>query len=373
MQARSSSLFVAALTLSLLVACGPARGGTGGGSGGGSGTGGGAAAGGGSGMGGGSAAGGGTGGGSAAGGGAGGGSTSSFVYDGGTTVNAIKGAPFCSEKVTLKNVVITSIANKFQGAQGDWLAQFWVAEPGNLKEAIYVDKFYTDPSVPVMLEPKVGMVVDLEGYTFRQSQFTDRIAYRLTLKSQFNCRKPDNTFYNPALPITMTLVDAGAVPSAPMVPTGFGDSMGGSTKPNADFGAARVFVPGPLSITNHSPPAFKRVSLVATDNTFLGFEVTGGILVNNFNTFDRTQSDGGLTVRCDYRKMMLDGGSVVFPNGITAVWDTYSHAPCEDGGSSCADTARRVKGSVPGTSNDYTYVLYPADCTELVGVYDAGL
>ena len=372
MQLRAFSLFAAVAVLSVSVACGP-RGSTGGGGGtGGSSAGGGTGTGGGPGTGGGTGIGGGAGGGTGTGGGAGGGN--SFVYDGGTTISAIKGAPFCSEKVTLKNVVITAISNNLKGNAGDWSIQFWVAEPGNPKQGIYVDKFFTDPSVPAQYEFKVGDLVNIEGYTFRQSQFVDRVAYRLTLKSQRNCRMPDNTFYNPAAPVTVTLVDAGTVPAAPMVPAGFGDSMMGNNRPNPDFASARVFVPGPLKITNPNPSAFKRLSLDTTDTTFLGFEVTGGILVNNFNTFDRTHSDGGVTVRCDYRRMVLDGGSVVFPNGITAVWDTYAHASCEDGGTSCTGiNDRRNKAIVPGTTNDYTYVLYPADCTELVGVYDAGL
>ena len=303
--------------------------------------------------------------------GAGGGGGGGFVYDGGTTVSAVKGAPFCSTRVTLKNVVITSVANVFQGGQGDYLAQFWVADPANPKDAIYVDKYYTDPSTPAMTELKVGQLLTLEGYTFKQSRFTDRIAYRLTLKSQFDCRQPDGGYYSPTGTLSISILDAGAGPTAPMAPAGFGNAMGGTIKPNPDFGAARVYVPGPLAITNPSPAAMKRLSANPNDTTYFGFEVTGGILVNNFNTFDRTQSDGGITVRCDYRKMILDGGSVVFPNGITAAYDTYSHAPCEDGGTSSTCT-RRNAGSVPGTSNDYTYVLYPMDCTELAGVYDAG-
>ncbi len=298
--------------------------------------------------------------------------TGNFAYDGGTTISAIRGAAFCSEKVKLKNVVITSIANSFAGTAGDYQAQFWVGDPAKLKDGIYVDKFFTDPSIPAKFEPKTGQIVDIEGYTFKQSKFTDRIAYRVTLKSQFSCIGPDGGFYNPAGPLTVTLIDAGTLPAAPMAPAGFGNAMGGTVKANSDYRSARVFVPGPLTITNPSPQALKRVSLDPTDTTYFGFEVTGGILVNNFNTFDRFQADAGLQVRCDYRKMMLDGGSVVFPNGITAVYDTYSHASCEDGGTSCPATARRNAGIVPGTTNDFTYVLYPADCTELVGQYDAG-
>jgi len=52
--------------------------------------------------------------------------------------------------------------------------------------------------------------------------------------------------------------------------------MGGSVKANPDFASVRVYVPGPLSITNPSPAAFKRVSANASDSTYFGFEVTAG-------------------------------------------------------------------------------------------------
>jgi hypothetical protein len=101
-----------------------------------------------------------------------------------------------------------------------------------------------------------------------------------------------------------------------------------------------------------------------------GFEVTGGILVNNFKTYDQQWSDGGL-VRCDWRQIALDAGSghsVSFPNGISGVWDTYSHASCRDGGVGCNDGAlHRNAGLVPDTNNSFTYVLYPTGCDQVVG------
>jgi hypothetical protein len=102
-----------------------------------------------------------------------------------------------------------------------------------------------------------------------------------------------------------------------------------------------------------------------------GFEVTGGILVNNFATFDAQFSDGGSLLRCDWRQIALDAGvgrTVTFPNGISGVWDTYSHASCRDGGVSCSDgLVNRNAGIVPDTTNDFTYVLYPTDCADLRG------
>ncbi len=104
--------------------------------------------------------------------------------------------------------------------------------------------------------------------------------------------------------------------------------------------------------------------------------MTGGILVNNFATFGN-YPDGG--PRCDWRAIAsgldagtFDGGGgtyVNFPNGITGVWDTYSHAPCLGGNGVCSSTGTggRPDGSVPFTNNSQTYVLYPTECAELQG------
>ena len=355
-----------------LVACGPARptndAGTGGGTGGGV-TGGGAG-GGNTGGGGGSTGGGGGstgGGGGSTGGGSGGGGGSAFAWDGGTTIDAVKGARFCTDNVTVENVIVTGIENAFQGSQGDWQEQFWVADQNDPMSAIYVDKYYTD--LPGPYQVKVGDVLTLKGYVKHQSANNDRRAYRLTFGSQFGC---GSTLTGK---LEITLVDAGT-PAVNMVPAGFGDAVNGTARPNPEYASTLVSIPGPLVVTNPSPEAFKRISLRTDDTTFYGFEVSGGILVNNFATYDIRRSDGGVTVRCDWRQIALDagGGTVVFPNGISGVWDTYAHAPCRDGGTSCSDGYfNRDSGVVPGTNNDFTYVLYPTTCDDLAGYVDGGM
>jgi hypothetical protein len=93
------------------------------------------------------------------------------------------------------------------------------------------------------------------------------------------------------------------------------------------------------------------------------------VLVSNYKTFGVTL-DGGSS-RCDWRNVVTDGGTVSFPNGIRGVWDTYSYVPCTDGGFTFADggTSTDCTGYVPGTANNYTYILYPQDCaTDLPGV-----
>jgi len=97
-----------------------------------------------------------------------------------------------------------------------------------------------------------------------------------------------------------------------------------------------------------------------------GFEVSGsnlpaGLLIRNSQTFG-VYPDGG--PRCDYGQMVADGGkTVTFPNGIRGVWDTFTQAPCVNGGLSCGSGAGvRDAGTVPGVGSPYVYVLEPMDC-----------
>jgi hypothetical protein len=106
--------------------------------------------------------------------------------------------------------------------------------------------------------------------------------------------------------------------------------------------------------------------------------VTGGLLVSNRNTFGSSPTDGG-PARCDWQALVRnDGGTVTFPEGIRGVWDTYSFAPCADGGTDVLGCFRN-EGRVPGTEqpdggyNRFTHVLIPQNCDQdLVGEWDAG-
>jgi hypothetical protein len=330
-----------------------AGGGSGGGSGGG--TGGGGTTGGGTGGG---TTGGGTGGGTATGGGGG----SFFGWDGGLTVDAAKGARFCQEYIRVENAIVVGIESSVRGGQGDYNVQFWVVDSDNPTRGIMVDKFYTDAPGPYL--PQIGDVVNLSGYVKRYSRFNDRTAYRTVFGSTFGCTGAD-AGTNPTQ-LRVELVDAGATVPVNTVPAGFGDSMAGDNRPNPEFAGTRIRIPGPLTLSDPNPTAFQRVSLSTTDTLFFGFEVTGGILVSNFRTFDFTASDGGSRMGCDYRAYANDAGVVTFPNGITGIWDTYSHASCEDGGTSNCN--RRNAAVVPGTMNDFTYAIYPLDCGDLPGM-----
>ncbi len=288
-------------------------------------------------------------------------------WDGGTTVSAIKGAKYCGDRVHVDNVVVTAIANAQKGSSGDYKVDFWVSDVDDQSSAVYVTKHYTD--LPKDFLPQVGDVLSIDGYLKRQSAHIDRIAYRETFGSMFDCPSNDGGI------LSMVKTDGGVSVVTTEVDADFGAAEDGTKRPNSQYRSARVSIPGPLVVINPSPNALKRISSKVDDTMAYGFEVSGGILVNNAYTFDRGLSDGGTEVRCDFRKAALDAGSgqVVFPNGISGVWDTYSHAPCRDGSTGCKDGfAFRDAGYIPGTNNTYTYTLYPIDCDDLPGYVDAG-
>jgi hypothetical protein len=262
------------------------------------------------------------------------------------------------QAVKLEGLVVTAVDRTSRGSQGDYIAFFWVVDPCFPKEGIYVDKYFLDAVKNYL--PQVGDVLTIEGL-YRQynpnASDTDedtRIAYRPVLKSDFNLRVPGITGN-----LTLTKTGTTPPPADLTVPT-----------PNSEYGGARVHIPGPLTISNPSPLALKQRPDSPADTTYLGFEVSGGVLVNNYKTFGETR-DGG-SPRCDWGALAQDGG-VSFPNGIRGVWDTYSYVPCADGGSSNCGVAFRDAGYVPGTDTAYTHVLYPQNCdTDLPGVFDGG-
>jgi hypothetical protein len=282
------------------------------------------------------------------------------------------------QAVTLEHVVVTAVDDLNRGSQGDYIAQFWVVDPCFPKEGIWVDKFYDD--LPKAYAPQLGDELKIQG-VFRRinrvssdvnlsssEQTKTRNAYRPAIKSSFGLP-------GASVPLILTKTGTVQVPQDVPVPANFGNANGGATKANPEHGGARVHIPGPIDITHADPLALKQRPDAPEHGGYLGFEVTGGVLVSNYKTFGVT-FDGG-TPRCDWRAIVKDGGGVNFPNGIRGVWDTYSHVPCADGGftlsdggtrSTCANASRDA-GYVPGTNNDYTYILYPQDCaTDLPGV-----
>ena len=283
-----------------------------------------------------------------------GGGTGFGGWDGGTTISAVRGARFCQERVRLENVVVVGIDNIFTGGQGDTDTQFWVADQANVGNGIYVDKTFFDE--PGNYTPVLGDVLNIDGYVTSESRFTNRIGRRVVFRSNSTCNRDGGLIDN----ANITVVSQGAMFSPVMVANGFGNADGGFGRPNPENAGGLVHIPGPLVLSDPRPEAMHRVSaLGAADTRYFGFEVEGGVIVNNYKTF----------TNCDYRVMAEDGGTVTFNNGLIGIWDTYTHASCEDGGTSCPrDDDRRNEGIVPGTTNFYTYVLYPLDCAQIPAV-----
>ncbi|MBL8922899.1 MAG: hypothetical protein JNJ54_28885 [Myxococcaceae bacterium] len=326
---------------------------TGGGSTGGGSTGGGMATGGGS-TGGGMATGGGsTGGGSA---GDGGVCPNGFGWNGTDfSIAAAKCANICGDHLWIRDVVVTGVEESFTGTQGDSQAKFWVQDTRDNRQGLWISKSFTD--LPRTWQPRVGDLLNIRGFYKSQFSTWDRFGYRRQLGNGCSA-----AVRNDGGVLEIEVVDGGVTSIPVTAMPGFGNAMNGTTRPNADLGSTRVFIPGPVSLTSPTPVPLSRLGVDAGVAGFNGFEITGGVLVNNIFTFGN-YPDGG--PRCDWRAIAADGGVVTFPNGLTGIWDTYTHAPCI-GVADCG--GNRDAGSVPFTTNTFTYVLYPTECAELQGM-----
>ncbi|NTX13260.1 hypothetical protein HUA76_20865 [Myxococcus sp. CA056] len=271
------------------------------------------------------------------------------------------------QSVTLDNVVVTAVSNVSRGSAGDFIARFWVVNPCFPKEGIYVDKFYTD--VITNYEPVVGDVLTITGFFRRFYPNGDdnvpagRDAYRPVIKSDFQLNVAGVKGK-----LSITKRGSGQILPDNAAPANFGNSEGGSTKPNPEFAGSRVHIPGPITITNAKPAALRQYPNDPENHNYVGFEVTGGVLVASYKTYQA----------CDLRASADDGGTVTFPNGIRGVWETFTNTPCTDGGTVTTDGGSRFNcntfgdGVIPGTQNDYTYVLYPMTCDpDMVGTVAA--
>jgi hypothetical protein len=314
------------------------------------------------------------GGGGTTGGGTGGGTQG----DGGvpSTIAAAKMATFPS-KVALTGVVVTAVSfarasaatTTCAGSSSKGVnASFWVADPSSAEQGIWVSKFRCDENVDYF--PVVGDVLNISGIIGFNSSFAQQEGYRVMVKSEFDFipSKPSGyvcapTSTPPCEPLVIT--KTGTMAPLPVVskPITFGGN--GAIRTEQALRGVRIKIEGPLTVGNLNPEALHRVSaLGANDTRYFGFELSNGVLVNNFRTFEgATLEDGGVS-HCDVRNIVGDGGTVTFPNGIIGVWDTYTMSSCTDGGTSLTSCFNN-KGTVPGVPDSgYTNVLYPTDCAD---------
>lgn len=281
------------------------------------------------------------------------------------TLEALRrGEAAYGQSVKIENVVVTAVSYKQQGSQGDWQADFWVADPNDPSQGMWIQKEYQD--LPKPYEAKIGDVITIEGWyganrAFDYFDFNQ--AYRKVVKRQFDFVQTGGQ------PMSITVIEENGMAPADVDVTGvpnFGDAEDGNARPNQEFGGARVHIPGALEIVDPNPTPLDIYALGSRVSS-AGFELTGGILVADNQTDDA----------CDWRAIAADAGrfnqQVVFPNGVSGVWDSYSHSPCIDGGT--AGGCFRANGYVPGTSfdggsepNRWTNVLWPQTCDDLQGV-----
>lgn len=283
-------------------------------------------------------------------------------YDGGVltvTLRDIRNSTACTlpfgAHVEVPNVVVHTISYAKTGNQGDVSADFWVSDPNDPPYGMWVSKFYKDTPTDYM--PAVGDVLTINGYYGTVRNYSNPTGYRQEIAEKY---LGGGQYANMDLQKTGT----AAVPDAVVVSPGeFGNADGGTVRPNADHAGSRVYIQGPIEITNPTPTAFQRVSANPDDSTYYGFEVTGGILINNSKTY---KSDGGCPWQETAINAAANGQKVVFTQGIYGTWDTYTFAPCADGGTDVFGCTNNP-GKVPGTNNNYTYVLYPQSCDDFAG------
>lgn len=291
------------------------------------------------------------------------------------TLAEARASPFDGKRrVLLEGVVIHTVADvarRVESGATQVRAAFWVVDPARPGQGLWVRKDWED--LPADFVPTVGQRVDLTGWMQAGSGLESFTGYRARLGNA-------SAFGGASGTLELRRAGTLAVPADNAVVAGsFGNADGGLGRPNPELLGTRVYVPGPLVMTDPTPRAFHRVSADPDDSVYYGFEVSGGILVSSQDTAGASPTDGG-PARCDWQALVRsDGGTVVFPLGLRGVWDTYTFVPCQDGGTgTCAPDARggRVPGTEPadgGPGNPYTHVLYPRDCDrDLAGEWDAG-
>ncbi|AKJ05561.1 hypothetical protein ATI61_102620 [Archangium gephyra] len=267
-------------------------------------------------------------------------------------------------RVLLERVVLHTldrVERRTEGTQEQVRAWFWVVDPARPTQGLWVHKDWTDP--PMGFVPQVGQRVDLTGSIRTESGFEQFHGYRTGLAQ-----------------VELRLLGTLVVPADNLVPPGFGDADGGGARPNPELLGTRVYVPGPLVVTDPSPRAFRRGPAEPSEPLSTGFEVSGGILVSTRFLSGAGSADGGPGECEALARVFGDGGTGLFPLGLRGVWDTYTFVPCEDGGTGETCVPEPNGGRVPGTEsldggpgNRFTHVLHPRSCDRDLGSgWDAG-
>lgn len=294
------------------------------------------------------------------------------------TLTELRALEPAGQRVIINDVIVHSVfRNRGPPTSGcptgTTRAEFWVLDPNNPDGGAYLEKFCAG-SVPTnSYTPDAGDIITIDGYYRPEDEDEHYHGYRPKIADKFagsGAPRLRITYKGKGtLPAPIEVGDAGE----------FGNAEMGTAKPNEDRRGQFVHINGPLEIIDAYPqPLFNMAGPCDGGNCLYdrhgnkvtdtpdgtnyriswagGFMVTGGILVADTRT--RGQSCGDLTAEAG------DGGmKIVFENGISGAWDTYTQEIFCSPFPACIHPAY-----VPGANDaGYTMVLYPTDCVRDFG------
>lgn len=283
----------------------------------------------------------------------------------------------CGQIVTVPNVVVHSITRIEDGGNGSSEAEFYVGAPDDAGVGIFVHKFFNDN--PRDYSPLVGDRVNLKGFRYEnyvtnnpggQQHTQHRFGYRHEVGGQFyadgGSGKLQVSFVAEGVPVHVLELTNRAEFAAD----------DGKKTPHDELRGARVHIPGPLYITDEAPsfmlrynhdlkrPVGEQVFLDPSRDNYEGYVLTDGIVLAD--TFIRSS--------CNYRRLAVDAGGepnqVVFPDGISGVWDSYTMVPfytCVTGQFYTCVKPGFIPLEDGGYLSDRINVIWPTDCNDVDG------
>jgi len=257
---------------------------------------------------------------------------------------------------------------------------------------VMVHKYFNDN--PRDYSPQKGDLLKVTGFHYEnyvtrngQQHTTHRFGYRREVGGQFyadgGSGKLQIVYLDDKRPVHTLLIENPEEFSAD----------GGTAAPHDELRGARVHFPGPVSITDPTPtfmirynndltqPEGQQYFVDTSREYYEGYVLSNGVVVADAfirGKFDDLDSDGvkdpDEQFSCNFRLKAAEasvGSQVVFPEGVSGVWDSYTMVPFY----TCAGGAQFYTCTEPGyiPSEDGGYlsdrinVLWPTHCDDLDG------